>query len=1136
MEEILDKYCAFENGLFLLNLPTGFGKTYEVLQYLLRHHNDDRIVYFVTNLKKNLPHEELRSFFKKEGLEQEFEQKVLFIDGTSEKVIQNIIEVDLPSDVEKWDETKALKKKATFVARYKASKNKNQQQTEANKIVTEEIRLELEPAFRSKLINYIERKASYQGQYTSPLSKLKWIEQQARWIIELYPSTMSIKRTIFFLSVDKFFARNVTLIQPSYYFHDHKSIKNAVVFLDEFDASKAPLLNSIIDRGLRRRIDLVALFQQLYSAFTTLQFPASLQQESKARERALRNDQNKHLISEIIEHLKEKAVELANQFHLEAPFKTIEPDNKRNFIFHDFQYQTIIKEGAKYIRLEYDEENQTNTIHFEPKEIDRGQSLLNMLARLRSFLQFFSKGVWIIAMNYCELKAENGSYDFPLESALKTVLDLFNLSGRRVNYILEIIANHETKAISDGLPKSNYLREHSFYMNGFRYYDFVDGDTHDLASRIYMCSFELTPEKLLLKLAQKANVVGISATATIETSTGNYDLEFIAQRLRDNYRTVDKVEYKLLKSRFKELTAGYDKLSINARLIQCDESLAIATAIFDDEEFSKQLLEKLDVRNQYQHFFIHRYFRMAQVYKYFLLDEEIKSFLYLGNTLPKSFYANGFRKDILEDMFNFLVTKNNKQHLFAEGEKTYVVIDSDQFDEKKAGFINDLKKGKKRFIVSTYQTLGAGQNLQYPVPKNLPTIQTNEREGFKKDIDGIYCEKPTHLIVNKYDKTITEKDLVRNIFEVEFLSEAGEISQDQVWHEIRTGFQLVSGRERQRSDKDLKENNLYSKNSYLQHLSKVVIQAIGRISRTNRKNPVIHVLAHDELNGLLRKGRDGTQIYLHEYQELLNCCETPQENSKEETYYNKAGRNNKRAYHLIRSMLNKEFEENNREYWQKLRDFVLKNPRPGSISEIPLPFHPYYFQLPPGTKTYRYDEDKRTYHSTNDLRKGVSDHNCRLSALIQNAELKAFFLKNGYATSFGDGDYILAPIAYQSIYKGMLGETAGKFILEKYAYLKLHHLELGEYELFDFKTSDGIYIDFKHWQYSIIEDPELAYRKIRKNIKRTGAQKAMIINLLGSGQYVAKKQVDILEIPFLVDQNTNKVDMDMIRRIQDFTI
>jgi len=1136
MKEILDKYCAHDKGLFLLNLPTGFGKTYEVLQYLLRHQDEDRLFYFVTNLKKNLPYEELRVLFKHKGFEAEFEEKVIFIDSTSAKVIDNIVSVELPDDVKRWDEYKALKRKATLVDRYRKSSRKSQQQTEANKIVTEEIRTDLEPTFRSKLINYIERRAGLHGKYTSPRAKLAWIEREASWIIDLYPSVMSLRKKVFFLSVDKFFARNVTLIQPSYYFHDHKTIENAVVFLDEFDASKAPLLNSIIESGLRKRIDLIALFQQLYTTFSTLQFPANLQQESRARKQALTNDQNKRLIRDIIGHLGQKAEELANQFHLGAPFKTVDPDNKRNFIFHDFQYQTIIREGAKYIRLEYDEVNQTNNIYFEPQEGEKGQSLLTMLAKLRSYLQFFSKGIWIIAMNYCELKEEQGSQDFPLESALRTVLDLFNLSTLQVNYILETISNHESKVESSGLPMSNYLREHSFYMNGFRYYDFVDGDTHDLTSRIYMCSFELTPEKLLLKLAQKANVIGISATATINTPIGNYDLEFISQRLGDNYRSVNDDEYNSLKNRFLELTRGYDQLSIKARLIKCNEDLETALEIFEDESFGNQLLEELNTNYQGRYFFIRRYLRIAKVYKYFLLNEEIKSFLYLGNTLPKSYFGDGFRKDILEKMFTFILSKCGKHDLFKANEKPFVVIDSDQFDEKKAGFINDLTEGKKRFIISTYQTLGAGQNLQYPAPKNLQTIRTNERNSNRteKDIDAIYCERPTHLLVNKYDKSITESDLVRNIFEVEFLSEVGEISQDQVWHEIRAGFQLVSGRERQRSNKDLKENNLYSKNSFAQHISKVVIQAIGRISRTNQKSPVIHVMAHNKLNGLLRKGSDGKQIYLHEYETLLNHCDQPKELAIEETYYNKAGRNNKKAYHFIRSMLNKEFEENNREYWQHLREFVLKKPRPKSISEIPPHFHSYYFALPPNTLTYYYSNNLRTYEGTDDLVKGVSEYNCRLTALMQNHEIKAFFQRAGYATQFGDGRYILTPMGYQSIYKGMLGETVGKFILEKYVYLDLHHLDLQEYELFDFKTSNGVYIDFKHWSTNSHVDPENEHKIIQDKIQKTGAHKVIIVNLLGSSAYSSKKQGKVLEIPFLIDQHTNKLDMDMIRQIQEF--
>ncbi len=55
--------------------------------------------------------------------------------------------------------------------------------------------------------------------------------------------------------------------------------------------------------------------------------------------------------------------------------------------------------------------------------------------------------------------------------------------------------------------------------------------------------------------------------------------------------------------------------------------------------------------------------------------------------------------------------------------------------------------------MSTYQTLGKGQNLQYPIPKNIKTIQTYEADWVKKekDYDAIYIDKPTNIIPNIND-------------------------------------------------------------------------------------------------------------------------------------------------------------------------------------------------------------------------------------------------------------------------------------------------------------------------------------------------------------------------------------------------
>lgn len=61
MKNIIKKFCedkSLDNGLFLLDMPTGFGKTHNVLDYIFEistNPNFDKKIFFVTTLKKNLP-------------------------------------------------------------------------------------------------------------------------------------------------------------------------------------------------------------------------------------------------------------------------------------------------------------------------------------------------------------------------------------------------------------------------------------------------------------------------------------------------------------------------------------------------------------------------------------------------------------------------------------------------------------------------------------------------------------------------------------------------------------------------------------------------------------------------------------------------------------------------------------------------------------------------------------------------------------------------------------------------------------------------------------------------------------------------------------------------------------------------
>ena len=79
MYQAIKNYCDDQqkkNGLFLIDMPTGFGKTHSVLDYIYEIATDDtradQKVFFITTLKKNLPKDDLFKRFVRTG------QTVLF--------------------------------------------------------------------------------------------------------------------------------------------------------------------------------------------------------------------------------------------------------------------------------------------------------------------------------------------------------------------------------------------------------------------------------------------------------------------------------------------------------------------------------------------------------------------------------------------------------------------------------------------------------------------------------------------------------------------------------------------------------------------------------------------------------------------------------------------------------------------------------------------------------------------------------------------------------------------------------------------------------------------------------------------------------------------------------------------------
>lgn len=101
-------------------------------------------------------------------------------------------------------------------------------------------------------------------------------------IINFYYKSVSF---IFHIpSIDKFFLKNYTLIEPPYYCYD-KLAKNYLVFIDEFDITKDTILNRIIEEKSKHKIDLISLFSNIYNNIHNSEFSKYFLEESEKRQK-----------------------------------------------------------------------------------------------------------------------------------------------------------------------------------------------------------------------------------------------------------------------------------------------------------------------------------------------------------------------------------------------------------------------------------------------------------------------------------------------------------------------------------------------------------------------------------------------------------------------------------------------------------------------------------------------------------------------------------------------------------------------------------------------------------------------------------------------------------------------------------
>lgn len=1148
LESIIGTY-AFDkmqdNGLLLLPLPTGAGKSYTVFSFIhnvLIQKKTNKKILFITSLKKNLQIEELKKHFKTDEEKKIFDNKVILLKSNLDFVLDNLENVnnDIPAQIKETREYKQLHTAIKYCSEMENDIHfrRNYQILENVKDKKEKIKDILEPNFRKKIKNIINERVPPKA---SIKQRLTFVKDKMPWLLSLYPQILSNEKQVFLMSMDKFLLRNDPIVDKSYFVYKQLA-KDGIVFIDEFDATKKTVLNRLVDNATDSRIDYAITYKMIHDRLEQGNFPVTLTKPSLKTLQSYEQGRLRKKLEDVIPELKERSDKIFNQFNMQYFFKNIETENEdAAFLFQDIHSITISNKKNKN-KIVFKENKQTNLneiFYVESEEDKTSINFIYMVSTVKGFLQKFSGSVHTLAINLQQLQNEAGIEDYTFEEGLRSVLDNFfpgDSFAKIKQYFVKQILLYRSNL------EENKTKEFdgSFFENGFSYYAIEDNNNHSLRSAIMMTSLESTPERILLDVCKKAKVFGISATANYNTLIGNYALEdYIIPKLKDHYYKLNEEEYDVLKKQFEESIRHYDRIKIHAQPICSDYNYNVNSwkevfQNYDDcEEVYNLINQNIAGNNDQTNYLRNRYLRIAKVFKAFLKQKDIKSFLCMLNKFPDDKFE--LNKYILQNIFERI------SHGSKSFDETVLILRSgNDYEIKKEELLNKLKNGEKKLVISTYATIGAGQNLQYKILEEDGTKLINDFEpSSEKDFDAIYLDKPTNLITQLYEST-GENDFTEYLAQLEYLMTSGELSRKNVNRLIEEGFKYhYYGIENNKI-------NATEIESSTNLATKVLVQAVGRLCRTNRKNENIYIYYDDSIIEVLNIDTCKKNLLNPEFEALIKSIgkskipDTTEKRFSEEAIekseealcriikYVDDGRNGWKDYAM--------------EQWQRIRYWVLQHPTLSreEYNYCDNLYQPFYIELPRKSSKVWFSRTG-DYKFINDISfspktgyECVSTDTARLYEFLFLPGVKQLFDKEHFATSFIQNDYILCPPVFTNIYKGALGEYAGREILRYYG-IELEDIKDNEFfELFDFKIpGKDIYIDFKNWNphSAFLPRDKKLQEHINKKLEKVSGKKAIIINIFVDEKRNWKllTKDKIIEIPYLFDNNKeNKPAFDKL--------
>ena len=1127
-----------KKGLFLLPSQTGSGKTHATVQYMAdKICNDSKeIMIYIVNTKHNVE----ETYHKLlDCLDEKNQKKVIFLKNNYDTILESFEKhadkINNFKYISQIEEFKTLKQSVEAILDSKNIRNNN----------SFKATIEKDSSLLRRVLTNIYKCKKIEGYHEE-------IDEYREEVATLYPSINLYKYSAIFMTTHKFFYPIFQLKDSSPLYRD-KKFKNATIFIDEFDTQKKVILDLIINNKNRNNYEFIDLFTAIKNTLVTKQFA------------------KKYYIEEdILESIKTFFEKTHQKYNMHYNFKHSFNETLENqTILSDSTLSDIIQKDDKFTKIITFAEKQTNYIS------DKGElSFMEMIRDINNGLKMFIGLSRSVARKEVVRARERDrdlivSNEDDIEIVDRITHDLIKELGYRsgdihYQYLSDMIKYNVFE------PRNDFKsREDELYEDGFKLININQKSQYSKNNDFEFLTLNNTPEKFIKDLCSHMFVVGISATATIFTLTRNFDIKYLRRKLADRFCTLNAQEIEQMDNLYIKAKKQENR-EIHVEYMQCVADLPN----FVKKYYAKNesILDSLEGRKKIRKaFYFERYLRVIYVYREFLIHKDIESFIYLQssyfkpNTPPE--HSTGyvyleelvrmifemlegsiaiFEKDVQEWIKSELIDRrkrlDNSDFVKEIIEKNILFYYYQSKPNNKENYKNfrdeKLRANKKVFVLSGYQVMGVGANMEY---KDMDTDEL-------KDFDAIGMDTPTGFLTQDLKKN-RQNNQIKALYELESLRNIGYFTKSEY---RKSAKEILTKTESFVPYKKCTD--------YYNSVMSVVIQAVGRLYRTEGDNSKMFLFLSREIANSVKNFDSSKQSLLPAIKELIKHTETLH---IDDTIKDEELKVSKNTFHANNTQLEKKIRYMLQVFngvgkhadivteWEDYRKWLISNP---TVSNEYTKYDFCYGKLPlsySGNRSYWYrqDEDYKeisvSFKHSEEHPHVVSQESAMLDVIKNTKELTECVTKHNIALEF-KYDQIMTPIAFNNLYKGALGEAIGKFLIEKFAQINLISFDITveEYERFDYKTEDNsVYFDFKYYSQSTLETTtqKNIINKAKKKLEFMGANKAVIVNIFATvEEYHNQKHIldeDVLLIPFLIniaDRQNPELQLSMLKTIKKF--